>query len=249
MIASMTNTAERLDREKSFHDGRFEDDSAREATGVFYTAVPAATEQYIARVERAAHGDVLEFGCGAGALGVDLSIARSLTAIDISPVAIREAEKSAMDRGIESQFYEMNAEALSFGADTFDLVYGSGILHHLDLHAACSQLRSAVRPGGRAIFLEPLGHNPLINWYRDRTPEMRTEDEHPLRSRDLAMISRYCNELDTAFHGLASLGSAPVLDRRGGTQINKILTALDGVLLRVPKVQLLSWIVILEMRF
>jgi hypothetical protein len=35
-------------------------------------------------------------------------------------------------------------------------------------------------PAGWALFSEPLGHNPLVNWYRNRTPEQRTEDEHPL---------------------------------------------------------------------
>lgn len=34
-------------------------------------------------------------------------------------------------------------------------------------------------------FSEPLGHNPIINWYRNRTPEMRTEDEHPLLIKDI----------------------------------------------------------------
>jgi hypothetical protein len=48
-----------------------------------------------------------------------------------------------------------------------------------DLSLACSEIARVLRPGGPAIFVEPLGHNPLINAYRKRTPALRTVDEHP----------------------------------------------------------------------
>ena len=37
-----------------------------------------------------------------------------------------------------------------------------------------------MKPSAGALFIEPLGHNPVINLYRRRTPEQRTVDEHPL---------------------------------------------------------------------
>src|SRR3546814_4334755 len=41
-----------------------------------------------------------------------------------------------------------------------------------------------LRPGGRAVFIEPLGLNPAIELYRRFTPSARTPDEHPLLRRD-----------------------------------------------------------------
>ena len=35
-------------------------------------------------------------------------------------------------------------------------------------------------PGGLAVFMEPLGRNPLINRYRRLTLTLRTVDEYPL---------------------------------------------------------------------
>ena len=111
------------------------------------------------------------------------------TGIDISPVAIEMGVREAASRGLRDRthFAVMNAEALDFPDASFDRVCGSGILHHLDLKKAYGEIARVLRPNGYGIFLEPLGHNPLINWYRRRTPQMRTEDEHPLLKSDLAL--------------------------------------------------------------
>jgi hypothetical protein len=44
--------------------------------------------------------------------------------------------------------------------------------------------------------MEPLGHNPLLNWYRARAPDLRTPDEHPLLARDLALAESCFDEVD-----------------------------------------------------
>lgn len=245
-----TATAERLERERRFHDERYGDASAaRESTGVFYQAVPEAGATYRALVESSVAGRVLEYGCGAGALCHDLVDATEIHAIDISPVAIAQARHDASSNGLIATFHEMNAEALEFDDSSFDLVYGSGILHHLDIESAASELERVIRPGGRAVFLEPMGYNPLINWYRDRTPEMRTDDEHPLVRSDFETIDRHSTSLTRTYFGLAALAAVPMLSRPGGRQIRSSLAALDRLLLSTPLVQELGWVVILEMRY
>jgi ubiquinone/menaquinone biosynthesis C-methylase UbiE len=64
----------------------------------------------------------------------------------------------------------MNAEATTFPDNSFDLICGSSILHHLNLDKACAEIRRILRPDGGAVFIEPLGHNPLINMFRKLTP-------------------------------------------------------------------------------
>jgi len=44
---------------------------------------------------------------------------------------------------------------------------------------------------GSAIFIDPLGHNPAINMFRRSTPDLRTEDEHPLLLEDFRLAGRY----------------------------------------------------------
>lgn len=59
-----------------------------------------------------------------------------------------------------------------------------------------------MRPSGNAIFFESLGHNPLINIYRNWTPEARTIDEHPLLKSDFDIIRKHFSKCDLQFFGL-----------------------------------------------
>src|SRR3546814_2369311 len=110
--------------------------------------------------------------------------ARTATGIDISDVAIEKGRERARQKGFTNVRLEaMNAEAMTFPDDSFDLVFGSGIIHHLDIDRAFGEIARVLRPGGRAVFIEPLGLNPAIGLYRRFTPSARTPDEHPLLRR------------------------------------------------------------------
>lgn len=245
----MTSTSDRIDRERSFHDERFHDDSARAAAGKFYRAVPTATDDYRRTLLRLGTGGVLEYGCGVGSSAFDLARQADVIGIDISPVAIEKARQHAAEIGVDATFVEMNAESLDFEDGQFDLVCGSGILHHLDINVAMGEIERIVRPGGAAVFLEPLGYNPLINWYRDRTPDMRTEDEHPLKGADLDRLGASAGEALIRYHGFAALASAPFLDRSFGSAMNTTLQMFDRVVLQVPGVKKLAWIAVIELHF
>jgi ubiquinone/menaquinone biosynthesis C-methylase UbiE len=85
----------------------------------------------------------------------------------------------------------MNAEKLEFSDNSFDLVYGEAIIHHLDINIAMKEIKRVLKPEGFAVFLEPRGNNPLVNWYRNKTPHLRTVDEHPLVKNDFDIMKRY----------------------------------------------------------
>ena len=59
--------------------------------------------------------------------------------------------------------------------------------------------------GGSAVFLEPLGHNPIVNAWRRLTPAHRTEDERPIRLSDVKQIEQYFNMNTTRYFGLWSI--------------------------------------------
>src|SRR5207253_3132150 len=65
------------------------------------------------------------------------------------------------------------------------------ILHHLDLDRSARELRRVLRPGGIAVFCEPWGENPLLNWARQRLSyagKDRTPDEQPLRQKHIRQV-------------------------------------------------------------
>ncbi len=117
----------------------------------------------------------------------------SVTAFDLSPGYLAEARTRASANGVSVDFVCADGERLPFADGSFDRVWGNAVLHHLDLGRAARELHRVLRPGGLAVFCEPWGGNPLLNWARARLPyhgKRRTPDESPLRPRDLRPLRR-----------------------------------------------------------
>ena len=243
---------DRLRREQEFHDHSFAT-GGRARARKFYTAAEGARRHYEELVRaRGDEADVLECGCGpGGAARLLRSSAESIVAIDISEVAIEMArEWAASSAGsAEVRFEQMNAEAMSFPDESFDLVCGSGILHHLSIPAAVAEVHRVLKPGGSAVFFEPLGHNPLIEWYRRRTPGMRSPDEHPLRMSDLESIAGAFTEARFRFFSLTELAVVPFRRWAWSRWLTRAAAAFDRLLFRlVPYVRRFAWIVVIEVR-
>jgi SAM-dependent methyltransferase len=244
----MTDAAARYERERAFHDDRFSSE-ARPADA-FYTVNAACNEHYDTLLAAIPAGSrVLEYGCGLGSAAFDLA-ARGVevTAIDLSAVAVREAEAHASRMGLESvTFVQMNAEALAYSDGAFDVVCGSGILHHLDLDLALREVSRVLGPGGRAVFIEPLGHNPLVNLYRRFTPDQRTDDEHPLLAADLERFSRSFRTSRNRSFALLALLALPL---RSSSHLDRVLRSLDRadrwLFRRVRWSRRFAWTVVLE---
>ncbi|MBI3515458.1 MAG: class I SAM-dependent methyltransferase [Proteobacteria bacterium] len=189
---------------------------------------------------------MLEYGCADGTLSLDEldvpSFVARLEGIDIADGAIAVARQKAAHRGLRNAtFRHMNAEAMSFPRASFDVVFGRGILHHLDLDKALAEIARVLKPDGVALFLEPLGHNPLINWYRARTPGLRTPDEHPLLRRDFALARRHFGAVDKVVAGLTTPLAALAERRLGATPLMGLCEALDRALLVLPGVSWQAW--------
>jgi len=123
-------------------------------------------------------------------------------------------------------------------------VCGSGILHHLNPARAYGEIARVLKADGIGVFAEPLGHNPAINAYRNRTPALRTVDEHPLLMQDLALAERFLAEVSTRFFTLSSLLVIHLRDRPGFERLVSGFDALDRWLFRVaPPLRRQAWMV------
>lgn len=243
--------AQRIEQERAFHNARFSHE-VRHAQQKYYSCIEHGSEQYMSRVRALARGaDVLEYGCGGKPEGLEIApISRSMIGIDISDVATADAARMAIARGLSNACYvRMDAEQLAFDDESFDLVFGNGIIHHLDLDRSFAAIARVLRPGGSAVFWEPLGHNPVLNRYRERTPEARTVDEHPLVRSDFDVARRYF-DFDVAqlrFYGLTTILSVPLRDTRLGDAVRSVTAQLDQWMFHSP-IRWLAWYVLLEFR-
>jgi SAM-dependent methyltransferase len=244
------DSQDRIARERDFHNARFRDET-REAQGKYYAAIKHGSRLFDERVRTLAVGaDVLEYGCGNASQSCELARdARSVSGIDISEVAIEEARAKALAAGLANAVFEtMNAEAMEFPDASFDLVFGRGILHHLDLDRSLSEIGRVLRPGGVALLWEPLGDNVFFNAYRALTPSARTPDEHPLREPDFDVARRWFGEVAVECFGLSSLLTVPFRDTRFGDVLLSVTSRLDRALFHIPKVKWQAWYCIMEMR-
>ena len=101
-------------------------------------------------------GDGLEIGSGTGYFSLNLlqlGVIERLTATDISPGMLKRLSTTAEALGLEVTTVETEAETLPFEDESFDLVFGHAVLHHIpDIARAFAEFRRVLRPGGVIAF-------------------------------------------------------------------------------------------------
>src|SRR3954447_15804402 len=118
--------------------------------------------------ERPSFGEALEIGSGTGYFSlnlVQLGTIECLTATDISPGMLRRLEQRAEALGLDRvRTVATEAEQLPFEDESFDLVFGHAVLHHIpDLGRAFAEFRRVLRPGGVIAFAgEPSRHGDRL---------------------------------------------------------------------------------------
>lgn len=240
---------DRIERERTFQNAVISDD-LRRVTEKYYSVTTASRALYVSTLERLAVGhDALEIGCSQGDQAIELARhGARVCGADVSTVALDQARRAAERAGLSVDFRLANAEAMPFPNGKFDLVYGCGILHHLDLERVAGEIARVLKPNGSAVFYEPLGHNPFINLYRRLTPSLRSEDEHPLLVSDLEFIARSFRSTEIRYFHACSLASVPFRNTPLFRPALRLLESLDDGLFRtMPYLRRFAWMVVMVM--
>jgi SAM-dependent methyltransferase len=126
-----------------YHATRFTPDPRRRAV---WQHVSRYLQQWISP-----SADVLELGAGYCDFSNTIT-ARSRTAVDVEPTVT-----AAADAGVVA-IVGSCADLSRFGDATFDVVFASNLLEHLErdaLHATLRDVRRVLRPGGRLMLVQP----------------------------------------------------------------------------------------------
>jgi 2-polyprenyl-3-methyl-5-hydroxy-6-metoxy-1,4-benzoquinol methylase len=111
---------------------------------------------------------VLEYGCGDGELTVRLAKSGALvSAFDGSRACVERTRRLAEANGVRIEAVGASAERLPYADETFDLALGQAVLQRLDPERVRYELWRILKPGGKALFSEPLRHVDLALWGRD----------------------------------------------------------------------------------
>lgn len=194
---------------------------------------------------------ILDYCCGNGedAIFVAKNGAKKVVGIDISEVSINNCTARANSEGISNivSFQVMDAEDLQFKDNTIDLVTEYGCLHHVELEKAFSEIVRVLKPNGKVICNEALGHNIVIQLYRRLTPHLRTkyEVEHILKKSDLKLAKRYFNKVECSFFFLSTLLSVPFRNLPGFGMLLRIMEYVDSIILKLPIVKWQAWQIVI----
>jgi SAM-dependent methyltransferase len=196
---------------------------------------------------------VLELGCGAGDLSLELlRRGADLTALDVAPamVDLARARAERFRQGAEARFVVAPAEDTGLPAESFDVGVGKAVLHHVDVPAAAAELRRVLRPGGRAVFFENQDRNPLLRlarqrlWGARRLSWVGTRDEHPLTRDDFDVLRRTFASVDLSY---PSFYFFEALSRALGHRFHGPLSGLDELVWRrLPFARPWSWHVLVS---
>lgn len=135
---------------------------------------------------------VVDFGCGSGNDTVSLAKrGANVYAFDISHGQVEETLKVVEANGLSGKVKaeRMTAEDLLYPADFADLIFGRAILHHVELEGAINEVNRILKRGGKAIFIEPLGHNLILNMWRKATSKNRTHTQETILLKDIEFVT------------------------------------------------------------
>jgi ubiquinone/menaquinone biosynthesis C-methylase UbiE len=109
----------------------------------------------------------LEIGAGTGYFTLNLmqdGVIEAATCTDISPGMLETLEGNAAALGLDVETAACDAAELPFADESFDLVLGHAVLHHLpDLDRAFGEFHRVLAPGGTLFFAgEPSRHGDRI---------------------------------------------------------------------------------------
>lgn len=227
----------------------------KEPRDKYYFLADRAMQSY-----RAALGDVdgkrvLVVGCAEGGVTPLARRGATVVGIDISEPAIVRLREAIAREGLSHRAtaFVMNAENPDLPGRSFDLVCCTGVLHHLDVEAACRSWSGILRPGGELVMLEPMAWNPGLMLYRLLTPGSRTADEHPLRPKDVAVLKQHFAVVDVDAFVLTSVLAAgwaflPSLPAPRRAMVRALECLDDGLLAAMPWLRYAAWTAVIRCR-
>ncbi|MEW6443457.1 MAG: methyltransferase domain-containing protein [bacterium] len=154
---------------------------------------------------------VLDCGCGWGILSVLLAQRGArVAAVDLSPECVEIASRLARENEVEERVDARVGvlEKLEFGDESFDILVGTRILHHVDIETSARELFRVLRHPGTAVFWECTDRNRPYRFLRrlwrsvPLVPISGTRNEHPLTREEL-------DKLDRTFGGTLATHPAP----------------------------------------
>lgn len=212
---------------------------------------------------------ILDLGCGLGESSVYFALqGANVMAIDISSRMLSCVKRLAKryDVAGKIKIIESPAERLPFKDESFDLIFGGNVLHHVDIKKTSREIKRVLKKNGKAVFIEPLGYNPVIQFYRKLAKDKRTQMERPFVFADIKSLGqgfRKISHIEQQLFTTLIFVWFFVGERLHPSKVRywkkiigeseryakafKILKNIDRVVLKLPFIKKLCWSTVIEL--
>lgn len=204
---------------------------------------------------------LLDFGSGPGDNALRFAhIGYQVEGFDISEsnVGISTLLFKKYDLSQSGHFQVSSAESLPYEDETFDVIAGIDILHHVDIELAMKECKRTLKKGGVAVFREPLEVGLIDSvrntWFvklfapKEKSFEHHiTEDERKLNMGDVEIIKNiFPGVLTKRYFFLARVDR---FYRKGSDPTPSILEKVDSFLFKIfPPLKYLGGVIIFILR-
>ncbi|MDP3991299.1 MAG: class I SAM-dependent methyltransferase [Candidatus Colwellbacteria bacterium] len=183
---------------------------------------------------------VLDYGCGHGMHSIQIAKmgAKEVIGIDLSEESLKIAEERRMKYEVSNvRFTKMDAEALEFPDNFFDIVFDGGTFSSIELEKGLQEIHHILKPGGLLIGIETLGHHPLANLKRwlNKKRGVRTfwAAAHIMKMGDLGLAKKYLDLEQIHFFHFVSLLTIPLQRLPGSRAACRIANGIDKILFKI----------------
>lgn len=199
--------------------------------------------------------NLLDYGAGDGWNTICFAKAGArVWAIDISREGVELIGKKARANGVGDRVIAeaRNCYDTGFPSDHFDVIYGGGILHHLDVDAAANELRRILQSRGVAVFYEPMRETRFMDIVKavvltvmGRKSSEVTENETPLTSARLSRLKTFFDIVNYRYFDVLSSAGLMI----NSTVLTRLLLRADYLLMKiVPGYRKLGRTIVIELK-
>lgn len=201
---------------------------------------------------------LLDFGSGPGENALRFShIGYEVEGFDISDKNIEIAKSTFENYKREGSFQVAYAEKLPYEDNSFNLIVGVDILHHVDISQSIAECHRVLKNGGKAFFREPvevssldyIRNTRLIKKIAPKDVSFEnhiTHDERKLNSLDEEIIRKQFPKLKKHYYSVFSRFDKFL--RKDNNQKTSLLEKIDYILIKyIPFFKYLGGTIIYEL--
>jgi SAM-dependent methyltransferase len=174
--------------EKEFYEYFYQDKEHSRTVDphALFESISAFENKFIIHFFGNLEGKVIaDIGAGTGESSIYFALkGAKVIWIDIAQAAYEKAKYLVKKFNVEENIHFLLGDILeifkNYHRSEIDLIYGNGVLHHIDYEKLPESMYNVLKNGGKFAFIEPLKYNPLINIYRILADKIRTPGERPL---------------------------------------------------------------------